>query len=305
MRVIPPLEITNARLTSSSVAEPSAGESVYSTATTYAKGQRAISTTAHRVYESLKADNLNHPLPVLPETANEWWFDVGPTNKMAMFDLLRNSQTEAASPLTVTLTPGVRMNALALLGMVADTVEVTVTSGGQVVYTHTETLGSRETLGWYDYFFGAFKTRPSMVLWDLPPYTNAVVTVKLTRAAGNVKCGACVIGTWEEIGAVQYDAENDVLNFSRIDRDAFGNSQLLPRRNVPKTVQNIITEKSRVNKIRALRDQLNAVPAVWSGLDDDTDGYFESLFILGIYKRFSINLAHPRDAQITLELEEI
>ncbi|HEY0845808.1 MAG TPA: hypothetical protein VGE12_10595, partial [Noviherbaspirillum sp.] len=150
-----------------------------------------------------------------------------------------------------------------------------------------------------------FSTRPSMVLWDLPPYTNAVITVSITRTSGDVSCGACVLGSYEYIGDAQYNAQDDTINFSRIERNFAGGSLLLPRRNVPKTNQTLQVAKSRVNRIRTLRDGLNARPAIWSGLDDDTHGYFEALFILGYYRRFSINLDHPEKAVINLELEEI
>ena len=39
--------------------------------------------------------------------------------------------------------------------------------------------------------------------------------------------------------------------------------------------------------------------------DNNEDGYFEALLILGIYKEWTINMAHPEHAKITLELEEI
>ena len=64
--------------------------------------------------------------------------------------------------------------------------------------------------------------------------------------------------------------------------------------------------KSRVNKIIEVRESLNAVPALWSGLDDkDTHGYFDAVLIFGIYKEFSISLDYPDYAKVTLQLEEI
>lgn len=312
--MIPPLAditaITAAMLTSSTCAEPHASETAYNAGTTYALGAVVVSATNHRKYESLQAGNLGQALPALPtldnpNPATAWWQDIGPTNRWAMFDLLRDTQTVQASPLTAVITPGQRIDSLALLGLDADSVTVTVTSGGVTVYTHTKDLNTREVFDWYDYFFEPFSTQPSMALWDLPPYTDAVITVTITKASGDVSCGGCVMGLYEYIGDVQYDADDDVLNFSKIDRNFAGGSLLLPRRNVPKTNQVLQIDKARVNRVRALRLGLNARPAVWSGLDDDTDGYFEALFILGYYRRFAISLKHPTKAIISLELEEI
>ena len=353
MRVIPPLTITDAILTSSTADETPAA--AYAGGTTYGLGDRVTTVvgTVYTVYQSLQADNVGHTPSASPtwwanvgttyaewavgttyalgdivkvvgtnshkqyeslQAANlgktpadeaAWWLDLGATNRWAMFDLLRNTQTEWASPLTVVITPGVRVNSLALLGLVADSVTVSITSGGAIVYEYTQDLGTREVLDWYDYFFEPFSTAPSVVLFDLPPYTDAIVTVTITRAAGNVSCGSLVLGPYVYIGAVRYNAESDALNFSTVERNAFGDTLLIPRRTVPKTNQTILCKKSRVNKVRDLRDALNAAVAVWSGLDDITDGYGEALLILGYYRRFTIDVAYPDDAVITLELEEI
>jgi hypothetical protein len=295
MNVIPPLTITDALLTSSTVSEPDAGspttEMVFnagSPSTSYALGAIVIDTTAHLKYESLAAANTAQ----LSDAAQ--WLLLGPTNKWAMFDTLRSTATIAPSPLTVVITPGVRIDALALLGLVADSVTVSVDSAigspSMNYYTHIE-ASTGET---------------SLALFDLPPFTNGIITVTLTAASGNVECGALVIGMYQFIGDVQATAVDDVLNFSTVTRDFAGaTNTLVQRRNVPKTQQQLLVDKTRVNAVRLLRDSLNAIPAVWSGIDDDTDGYFDALLILGFYKQFSIDLAFPDQALITLELEEI
>ena len=385
MRVIPPLTITNAILTSSTAVEPAVDEAAYNAATTYALGEEAIlgsptstvtisiaapgvvtwtahgqaeatpvvftttgalptgitagtlyylintatntfqiattttgkpitttgtqsgthtaTTQVHRKYESLQAANLAH-YPTLAASST-WWSDVGPTNSWAMFDFLRNTQTEFTSPLTVVLTPGERINSVALLGLIADSVTISMTSGGDSVYSYTEDLSTREVFDWYDYFFEPFSTRGSVIRFDIPPYSNGIITIAITRTSGNVSCGACVLGNYVALGDTQYQAESDVLNFSTVTRDSFGNSTMSPQRNVPKSNQTVLCDKSRVNKARALRDDLNALPAVWSALDDTTDDYAEALLILGYYRKFSINMSMPSNAMISLELEEV
>ena len=180
-----------------------------------------------------------------------------------MFDLLRNSATSQASPLTTVLTPGVRCDSLAVLGGNADSITATVTVGGTTVFTRTTSMLDRQTLGWYDYFFKPLTTRPSLVIFDLPPYINAVITITQTKATGNVVCGACVIGSYVYLGGTEYNASSDVLNFSSVTRDAFGNAKLVQRRNVPKTNQTLFLDKSAVDVARAARTALNATPAVW------------------------------------------
>lgn len=352
MNVIPPLQITDARLTSTTVVEtaPAAynagttyalaatasvagaaglltvyrslqasntgnapassplwwvaiGDTyqVYDAGATYALGDMVIDPVAHLVYESLVAGNIGQAL-----TNAAKWLELGPTNPWAMFDTLRNTATSVPGSLTVVLTPGRRVDALALLAVVADSVTVTMMNGLEEVYSYTASLIYRDVSGWYDYFFRPFSRQPSIALFNLPPYTEGVITVTLTAATGSVQCGACVIGSAEFIGRVEAEAESDVLNFSTVSRDfAGGTSAVVQRRNVPKTIQRILVDKSRVNRIRAVRDQLAATPAVYAGISNGVDGYFEALLILGFYKRFSISLRHPQHAIASLELEEI
>ncbi len=308
MRVITPLTITDAMLTSSTAPEPAAsGETAYNAGTTYALGDKAYSTTQHKIYQSLQAGNLNNPFPVLPATATAWWLEAASTNKWAMFDLLRNTQTSIASPLTIVLTPGTRIDSIALLGLLADSVTITATSviGGGSVYSNTFTLGSRNITNWYQYFFLGFTTQKSIIAFDIPPFTDLILTVVIARTSGNAMCGSLVIGLATYIGEVEVSATSSALNFSTVTRDIYGNSVLIPRRNVPKTNQKVFLDKSLVNTVIDLRTSLNASPAVWSGLDDITNNYFEALLILGLYKKFDVTLEAYNVATIDLELEEI
>lgn len=304
MRVIPPITMTDAILDSSNVTEPGTGETAWNSGTAYVIGDTVsiISTDSHKTYEAIQA-GTNKP----PATEPTYWLYTGYTNRWKMFDLERNNATVRASPLTIVMSPGARTNSIALLGLVADSVTISVTSvlGGGTVYSYTEDLSTREVFDWYSYFFEPFSTRASVIRFNLPPYSDAIITVTITRTSGNVSCGACVLGNFVNMGATQYSAESDVLNFSTVTRDEFGNSTLIPRRNVPKTRQTTWLPKAQVNKVRAIRDDLNAVVALWSGLDDSTDSYAEALEILGFYKIFTINIAQPEVAIITLELEEV
>lgn len=301
MKVVAPLTITPAMLASSTCAEPHASETAYVAGTTYALGAVVVVAVDHRTYQSLQAGNVGHT----PISSPTWWLDIGPTNRWKMFDILRNTQTDQASPLTVVFAPGMRVNSLALLGLVATSATISMTSGGPTVYSYTVNLNKREVLDWYDYFFDPFNTQPSVALFDLPAYSNGIITITLTNTTGSVKCGGVVVGTFVYIGDVQYNAESDALNFSTVERDAFGNSLLIPRRSVPKTQQTIFCEKGRIDKVRDLRTALNAVPALWCAVEDSSDGYSEALQILGYYRRFTINVSYPNHALITLELEEI
>jgi hypothetical protein len=134
MQVIPPLtgaspSITELMLTSTTVAE---SEPQWVSGATYVLGAIRRGPTgpyAHRLFESQQAGNTNHPV-----TDPAWWIDIGPSNRWAMFDLLRNTGTVGASPLVVEMTPGKRIDAVGLAGLIADTVTVEVILSLVVVF---------------------------------------------------------------------------------------------------------------------------------------------------------------------------
>lgn len=303
--VIPPLAITPAMLVSSNVAEPDTDEQVYNAGTTYPVDAQVISLVTHRKFQSLADNNLGHPLPVWPETKNQWWFDIGATNRWAMFDLLKSTSTQKASSLVVTLAPGGRIDSLALRGLVGTAVAVSMSNGGEVVYTATRDLNRRVVRNAYEYCFNPFETQPNVTLYDLPPYSAAQVTVTITNSAGAAECSAFVIGRKVEIGQMIAEPESDVLNFSTIDRDIDGTATLTARPNAPTLVSQVLCPKASVNLVRRLRDQVNAKVAVWSGISNDADGYAEAVDICGIYRKFTINLKHPDHAVVSFQLESI
>ena len=302
MRAIPPITITDALLTSSTVAEPAAGETAWNAATPYLVGDEAIRTSTHRIYERLVAGTT----ATAPESDTTNWLDIGPTNRLSMFDTLRNSATTAATTMTIVVTPGQRVDSIALMGVVGETATISMTSGGPVVYTVTDNLVLRNTLSWTNYFFGAFKYSGSTVHFDLPPYSNGIITVTISRSSGTVSCGAMVLGQSVYMGQVLSQAKSEALNFSSVTRDAFGNATLVPRRTVPATNSTLHITNDMVDTLRDLRALGNATPLVWSGLDDSTENpCFDSLLVLGIYKEFSIAMENTGYGSVQLSLEEI
>ena len=283
-----------------------ATEAAYNAGTTYAIGDTVSAN--HRVYESLTAGNLGNPLPVLPEKETTHWFDIGATNKYAGFDLSRNTQTVGASPQTFTVTPGQRINTIGLLGLVANQAVISATSvfgGGTVYGPVTIDLNTRQVLDGYDYAFEPFSTQPSIALFDIPPYSDIIVTVTLSSTSGNVKYGSAVFGTYVYLGNANYGALNSELNFSTVDRTIDGESILIPRRSVPQNKQDVTVPSHRANKVRSARTALNAKPALWTGIDDGTTEWFDALTILGVYTAFDITVDANDHGTIRLEIEEI
>lgn len=301
MKVITPIEINDARLTSSTIAEPDTGETAWNAATSYVLGDVVIRTTTHKKYENILAGVDAG----LPENTPTRWIEVAPTNRYAMFDTLRNTQSIKASPIIVVLTPAYRIDSIGILSVDADQVDIFITVGAETVYTATRNLNTREVFDWYDYYFSEFSKTPNVVFFDIPPYSNAVITITFTSVS-TIKVGAIVLGNQTDLGNAIHGVASEELNFSRIEREVTGESLLLQRRSVPKINIQSLAQPDKLNKIRETRKNLNAVPAVWSGLDDKINNpYFETVLLLGVYKRFEINMNNSQLVDINLEIEEI
>jgi hypothetical protein len=234
-----------------------------------------------------------------------WWADVGPTNKWAMWDLLRSTATVAASPLVVEVTPGQRIDACALVGLEADEALIEAIVDSVVIKSWEIPLRYRIVTSWYEHLTTPFTFQNVTAIWDVPAITDLVLRITLTRATGDVVCGGVVMGRQAYLGEAQYGAENDATNYSRITTDDDGNTTLNPRRSVPRTRQNVRFLKDRSAKLLELRRLLNAKPAFWSAVDDPTNGYFEPLQILGFYDGFTMTFDQPSHGLLALSLKEL
>ena len=127
--------------------------------------------------------------------------------------------------------------------------------------------------------------------------------MRLNSSSGTVTCGAVVIGVPVDLGSTATGASSGAIDFSRIVRDAFGNSSLLERKAVPRTSQTTLLDKSQVNLVRRTLLSLRAKTALYFGIDDDSHGYFDSLCVLGIAKQWDLALDQPEHATLSIDIE--
>ena len=304
MKVIAPVTITDAMLIAHNVAEPAAGETAWNAATAYTVGQLAIRTTTHRVYRRLVAgttatapeSDLTAVLPALPN-----WEELSGTNRWAVFDQVTNSVSTRASPLDVTIAPGV-VNALAIIGLVGSSVAVTMIDGvaGPTVYSRTVDLSLSVVADWSTYFFEPFRQRGSVTLTDLPPYINGRIQIVLT-GPGTVACGGIIAGRLYTLGATQYGASAGIRDYSRKEVDAATGLVSLEQRKFSKTLRaKLQLPTGAVNAAHTLLTELRSRACVWLA-DNGSD--LEPLQVFGFYKDFTLDVGFPGVSHYSLEIE--
>lgn len=293
MKVVKPVTFTDAMLTSSTVAEND--YAAWSGATTYALDAYCIMASTHRIYKSLQAANTNHQ----PDTSPTWWLDVGPTNRWGMFDSQVGTVTSVTGTITVVLTPG-RIDSLGLLQLYADTVTVAMTSDGDTVYSNSINLNYGPPVAdWYDYFFAPIRRRTDVVLLDLPPYSDCILTITIDGAGSTAQCGMVVMGLVSELGGTQYGCTVGITDYSKKGTDDFGNPILTVRGYAKKMEGQIFFENTELDFVHAVLAELRATPALWIGADD----LYSSLIVFGFYRDFSIQISYPTASLCSLQIE--
>ena len=293
MKVIQPVIFQTSQLLSTTAVET---YSNYAAGTTYSIGNKVVYGT--RIYESLVNSNLGNQ----PDTNPTKWLDIAPTNRYACFDNTISTQTSGTSPLVIEVKPGKVTNSLALLNISGGTslqIEVKDNVGGDVVYTKTVNLDGTQVLDWYMYFFEPYDFRDTVVVTDIPPYTNSVIKITITGSS-TVSLGNFVYGTATEIGDVQYGVTVGIRDYSVKDTDDFGNTIFVKRAFSRRMEPQLFLENTKLRYVYNLLSELRATPTVWVGSEDA--GY-EPLVIFGFYKDFTVDISYPSHSMVRLEID--
>lgn len=298
MKFIRPTAITDARLVSSTV--PETDYPAWAAGTAYTLGQRVV--RLHRVFERAVPGTTATP----PESDPINWISVGPTNRWAMFDQKMGTSTTASDSITVVLTPG-RINSLALLGLDASTVTITLVAGGETVYSASLDLDSGNEVGnWYEYFYEPIYQQTEVLitnlldaaLLDVPAYGEGVLTVTIARPGGTVSCAMLIVGLVTEIGETEYGAQISIRDFSRKEPDAFGNFDLVQRSYSKQMALDVVVPRNQVDRVTNLVSRYRATNVVWIG-----STAFGSLIVYGFLADWSLVIENYAFSKFNAKIE--
>lgn len=297
-----PIDITDAMLVSSSIVEPSASEPAW-VAGTYAEFARVsvIDTNSHLVYESLVGGNADNP-STLPRTK---WILKSYTNRFRMFEWNRGLPSVGGSPLTTTIRPGKRINAVVLIGIKAAVAEVTVQNGigGDIVYSMTDDLLARHAMTAYEIAFTPFIYDTVFATFDIPPVGDPVITVRLTHPDGVCELGRFAIGMATDLGEVEWNTVAEDENYSEITYDA-GKAVFDPVPSMPGLEMQLAIDANRVNRALQFKGMANGKAVVWSAMHN-IDAYRQMHVLIGPYQRFKFTTLNHKESAINLKIRGI
>ena len=296
--VIKSVTVTDAKLTATSV--PEADYAAYNAGTTYAAADRVIDTTAgvHKIYESLQSANTGKAL-----TDALWWSEVSATNRWKLFDLSNTTQTVVDAADYYEITPGVAINAVALLnisGILTVRVRLTDPSFG-VVYDQTADLADVPSeASWYAWFFDERTEQTKFLVTDLPSYPNAVLRVDVT-SSGTAYIGGLVFGTRRSIGmGIASGVRLGIQDYSRKERNEWGDTVLVQRAYASRCSFNVLVLNTELDNTFSLLADLRATPALWIGSES-----YGSLTVFGFTTNFEIGISYPQYSECSIDIESL
>lgn len=292
MRYIVPTEITDAMFVSSSV--PETDHAAWSPGTAYAAADRVIRAATHSIYERLVPGTT----ATAPEADAVNWARVGPTNRWAMLDGAVGTVTSATGSITVVLQPGV-VRGLALLDLDVEAVSIAMVADGDTVYSATiDPIGTQEDCDtYYDYFFEAVQRRRVIIVTDLPPFAEGVITITAT-GTGTISIGSCVLGAMYELGTALSGATTGIIDYSRKEVDDFGVVTVAERSYSKRMSLPIMLPTNTVDVAASRLARVRAKAVVWIG-----STLLDSLVVYGFLKDWSVDIPGLTISTCTLEIE--
>lgn len=236
--------------------------------------------------------------PILDDGSN--WLFAAPSNRWAMFDNGAGTMTSDPARIDVTIEPGERVDALALLNIenAADVQVIMTAAPDGVVYDETfDMTSSGPIFDWYSYFGEAIELSRALLVADLPSYSNPSIQVIIS--GGDISVGVFVLGRSFDLGRTLHNgAQVGITDYSRKEADDFGNYAIVERAFAKRgSFQNLITA-GQVDGVQETLADYRATPAVYSASPD-----YDATLIFGFFRDFQIEIAYPNESLVSIEIE--
>jgi hypothetical protein len=276
----------------------------YDVGDTYALGDRVISTTTHRVYESLQAGNLGNPLPVMPEISTAFWLNVSATNRWKMFDNSITSQSSAAEYLSIAIQTVGRVDSVALLNISASSVRITMEDATEgIVYDETYSLIEESgILDYYEYFFEPVSRVGDFAITDMDLYSDTTITITLSEPSGTVLCGAAIVGLSKTIGATRFGMSLGIQDYSVKITDEFGNKTILERVYSDKMSLQVSIPTASVVSVKKTLASYRATAIVYIATDEIGA---EPVIAYGYFNDFNEVIDYLDTSVLNIEIESL
>lgn len=258
-------------------------------------GTHTALATIHNVYEALASTTGDAP-PISPAK----WALADATNRWRMHSGVVSSQTSNTDTINNTYTLDGRANAVALLNINAQSVQVIMTdSVDGEVYNQTQSGVSLSGIDdHYKWYFEPPVRITELSFLNLPNYTGADIQVILDNTGETALCGALVIGNNMDTGTTFYGMTMSIQDYSIKEVDSFGNASVTERNFRREIVIKSMISNHTLDAIFNELAKLRARPVVYIGADD-----YGASMAYGYFRDFNIELALTNHSYVSIEIE--
>ena len=270
LRIIEPFAITEGNIDSTNIALEIAW-----TAGTYSLGY--VRRVGERLFE-VSAD-ITTQEPGL--AASTEWFDAGPANRYAAFDLqfgadnyrVIDTITERADSITYTLSGLPRLSAMAFFGLRATQITIvgTLNTTGDVADVTYNIADATPYLGsFWRWFFAPQSLERTYATFDLNIPIGATVTVTITNTGSTAAVSTIVMGLANEYGEVEVSSTRGLRSRS-VKKTEGTLTSLLRRTPAAKVGYRVHLNDYAADPFWRTINDLDGVAAVFAGPDDNPE----------------------------------
>jgi len=274
----------------------------YAAGTTYAENDIVIVAADHKQYLSLQAANTGNT-PV-GDVTDLWWSVPAATTAWSPFDVKIGSTVERTGTIEYELTPGAIVSGIAFFKLDASSIDIVMTDPVEgIVYTDSiDLISTSNVFDGYSYSFAPFLLTRHTVETNLPPYINAVITITINAESdtSTTSCGEIVFGPLSYSGSSQYSASLEIVNYSTITPDVWGNLEVVERSYSNKVNVEMVIANSIIQSVLEFFEDYRAIPVVW--IPTETDSISGPLLTYGYYQRATTVFSYPTYSVINVEL---
>lgn len=298
MKLIAPIAMSDAQLTASNL--PEDDHATYNPATTYAEQTRVISTTTHRIYESVQNGNVGNAL-----TDTGWWLNVGATNRWKPFDGVIADQASSAGAITYSITPNRLVSGIAMFGVDAAEVRVQVYDNSAMpvkIYDTTKSLVDDSDIIDYITFFTTdlVDIKSEALFVDLLAFPGYRIDITVGDGAGPAKVGEIVLGKLYQLGTPLEGTTIGLTSFSKKEQDTFGNWNIVKRAKSDPIDFQFAMKAGDSGRVKRVLNSVRDTPAVYFA-DETLESFGAQTF--GLFQDYRIPLIRNGVSVVSLEIE--
>ncbi len=281
MNILEGIDITSSMLiTGTTVPEPdtAAGEVAWVSAGTYAVLDRHVH--AGSVYDCVQAHTGR---TVAPADDKEYWKRMGPSNRMAPFDLYISTAAKATGSITYVMQPGFFTAVKVYIESGSNvSIEVRDAPGGTLLASMSADLWE-QALGLYELLFGQLGTRESVELRGIPISPTAELRITVTSGpSAPVGIGAILVGEWVSLtgtgsGGTEFGAEAEPKSYSYIKFAEDGSFEILRRPGAINVSLTVDLDADQAQYAAALLRKVQDKPVAISASDIPDYGYLSTV----------------------------